>query len=152
LRFVTGGLADGIRTDSEATSLKGTFSAYDYDALNPDVPVLKAPLSSFGGAVVVAVDAPRQVSEIRLSSGKASGAGNSVELCRLDGNTLTEKPTRSAGVHGNTAIFPESVDFTDGRLRGLARRPDRIFVESWRPRRRATSVPDLPARGSGSRS
>ena len=40
LRFVTGGLADGIRIDSEATSLKGTFSAYDYDALNPDVSVL----------------------------------------------------------------------------------------------------------------
>jgi hypothetical protein len=62
------------------------------------------------------VDTTRQVSEIRLSSGKASGAGNSVELCRLDGNTLTEKPTRSAGVQGNTAIFPESVDFTDGRF------------------------------------
>jgi hypothetical protein len=34
------GLADGIRIGSEATSLKGTFSAYDYDALNPDVSVL----------------------------------------------------------------------------------------------------------------
>ena len=116
LRFVTGGLADGIRIDPEATSLKGKFSSYDYDALNPDEPALKAVLSNSGGAVVVALDAPRQVSEIRLSSGKASGAGYSVELYRLDGNTLTEKPTGSASVQNNAAVFPESVGFTDARF------------------------------------
>src|SRR5918995_55325 len=75
LRFVTGGLADGIRIDPEATSLKGEFSSYDYDALNPDEPALQAVPGDSGGAVVVALDAPRQVFEIRLSPGKASGAG-----------------------------------------------------------------------------
>jgi hypothetical protein len=86
LRFVTGGLADGIRIDSEATSLKGTFSAYDYDALNPDVPVLKAPLSSSGGgrrrggrAETGFRDPPFVRQGVRR--------GNPVELCRLDGNT-----------------------------------------------------------------
>jgi hypothetical protein len=116
LRFVTGGLADGIRIDAEATSLKGRFSTYDYDALNPDEPALKALLSNSGDAVVVALDAPRQVSEIHLSSGKASGAGYSVELYRLDGSTLSEKPTGSASVQNNVAIFPESVGFTDARF------------------------------------
>jgi hypothetical protein len=116
LRFVTGGVADGIRIDPEATSLKGKFFPYDYDALHPDEPALKALLSNSGGAVVVELDAPRQVSEIRLSSGKASGAGYSVELYRLDGNTLTEKPTASAGVQNNAAVFPESVGFTDARF------------------------------------
>ena len=42
LRFATGGLADGIRIDPEATYLKGKFSPYDYDALNPDEPALEA--------------------------------------------------------------------------------------------------------------
>ena len=116
LRFVTGGLADGIRIDPEATSLKGKFSSYDYDALNPDEPALQAVLSNSGDAVVVALDAPRQVSEIHLSPGKASGAGYSVELYRLDGNTLTEKPTGSASVQNNAAAFPESVGFTDARF------------------------------------
>jgi hypothetical protein len=116
LRFVTGGLADGIRIDPEATSLKGEFSSYNYDALNPDEPALKAVLSNSGDAVVVALDAPREVSEIRLSPGKASGAGYSVELYRLDGNTLTEKPTGSASVQNNAAVFPESVGFTDARF------------------------------------
>ena len=48
LRFVTGGLADGIRIDREATSLKGKFSSHDYDALNPEEPALKAVLSNSG--------------------------------------------------------------------------------------------------------
>ena len=116
LRFVTGELADGIRIDHEATSLKGKFSSYDYDALNPDEAALRAVLSNSGGAVVVTLDAPRQVSEILLSPGKASGAGYSVELYRLDGNTLTEKPTVSASVQNDAAIFPESVGFTDARF------------------------------------
>ena len=116
LRFATWGLADGIRIDQKATSLKGTFSSFDYDALNPDEPALEALLSSSGGTVVVALDAPRQVSEIRLSSAKVSGAGTSLELYRLDGNTLTEKPTTSAGVQGNAAVFPEIVGFTDARF------------------------------------
>jgi hypothetical protein len=116
LRLVTGGLADGIRIDPEATSLKGKFSSYDYDALNPGEPALKAVLSNSGDAVVVALDAPRQVSEIRLPPGKATGAEYSVELYRLDGNTPTEKPTVSASVQNNTAVFPESGGFTDARF------------------------------------
>jgi hypothetical protein len=116
LRFATGGLADGIRIDPETTYLKGKFSPYDYDALNPDEPALEAVIGNSGGAVVVALDAPRQVSEIRLPPGKTSGAGYSVELYRLDGNTLTEKPTSSASVQNNAAVFPESAVFTDARF------------------------------------
>ena len=116
LRFATGGLADGIRIDPDATSLKGTFSSYDYDALNPDEPSLKAQSSGSGGSVIVALDAPRQVSRIRLTSGKISGTGYSVALYRLDGNTLSEKPTTSAVVQGNAAVFSESAGFTDARF------------------------------------
>ncbi len=116
LRFVTGGIADDIRIDPNATSLKGTFSSFGYDALNPGEPGLEAVLSGSGGAVVVALDAPRQVSQIQLISGRASGTGNSVELYRLDGNTLAEKPTSSASVQGNAAVFPQSVGFTDARF------------------------------------
>ena len=147
LRFVTGGLADGIRIDHEATSLKGEFSSYDYDALNPDEPALKAVLSNSGGAVVVTLDAPRQVSEILLSSGKASGAGYSVELYRLDGNTLTEKPTVSASVQNNAAIFPESVGFTDARFAVRLEGPasPRWALQTWLP---YNFVPASPGRGS----
>src|SRR5829696_4363804 len=116
LRFVTGGVADGIRIDSNATSLTGTFASYDYDATNPDEPALKALMSGSGRAVVVALDAPRRVSKVGLSSGKVTGEGHSVELYRLDGNTLTEKPTSSASVQNNAAVFPESAGFTDARF------------------------------------
>lgn len=116
LRFATGGTADGIRIDPDATSLQGTFSQYDYDALNPDEPALKALRSASGGAVVLALDAPRRVSRISLVSGKVSGSANSLELYRLDGNTLAEKPTTSASVQGTEAVFPESVGFTDTRF------------------------------------
>lgn len=116
LRFVTGGIADGIHIDSNATTLKGTFSSYDYDALNPGEPALEALLTESGGAVIVALDAPRQVCQIRLSPGKASGLGHSVELYRLDGNTLTEKPTSSISVQNNATVVPESAGFTDARF------------------------------------
>ena len=130
LRFVTGGLADGIRIDPEATSLKGKFSSYDYDALNPDEPALEAVLSNSGGAVVVALDAPRQVSGIRLSPGNTSGAGYFVELYRLDGNTPTEKPTASASLQNNAAVFPESVGFTDARFAAGLEGPDSPSLSS----------------------
>jgi len=130
LRFVTGGLADGIRIDPEATSLKGKLFSYDYDALNPDEPALQAVLGSSGGAVVVELDAPRQVSEIHLSPGKASGAGYSVELYRLDGNTLTEEPTVSASVQNNAAVFPERVGFTDARFAVRLEGPDSPSLSS----------------------
>jgi len=116
LRFETRGLADGIRIDYDATSLKGTFSSFDYDVLNPGEPTLKALLSDSGEAVIVALDAPRQVVQIRLSSGKVSGSADSVELYRLDGNTVPEKPTSSASVQGNAAVFLESVGFIDARF------------------------------------
>jgi hypothetical protein len=124
LRFATGGITDGIRIESDATTLKGTFSSFDYDALNPGESALKALLSSSGGAVIVVLDAPRQVRQVRLSAGKASGSGYSVELYRLDGNTLAEKPTSSTGVQNNTAVFPESAGFTDARFAVRLKGPD----------------------------
>src|SRR5829696_7064273 len=116
LRFVTEGVADGIQIDSNATTLKGTFSSYDYDALSPSEPALKALVTGSGGAVIVALDAPRQVRQVRLSPGKVSGLGHAVELYRLDGNTLTEKPTSSISVQSNAAVFPEGEGFTDARF------------------------------------
>jgi hypothetical protein len=136
LRFVTGGLADGIRIDSEATSLKGTFSAYDYDALNPDVPVLKAPLSSFGGRWMRRDRFPR--SAFRPARRPAREPRRTLSPRRQHANGETNEERRRAGQHGD---FPGERGLHGRPLRGPARRADRIFVESWRPRRRATSFP-----------
>ena len=116
LRFETGGIADRISIDRGPTSLKAAFRPCDYDALRQRKTSLKASLTASSGAVVVALDAPRQVRRVSLSSGTAPGSGYSIEFYRLDGNTLADKPTINVGVQNNMATLPSDADFTDARF------------------------------------
>ena len=116
LCFETGGVADRISIDLGSTTLRAVFGPYDYDALNQNKTSLKASLTASEGAVSVALEAPRQVRRVSLSSGTAPGSGYSVELYRLDGNTLADKPTISVGVQNNVATLPSDADFTDARF------------------------------------
>ena len=93
LRFETGGMADRIEVDHGATTLKAAFGPFDYDALSPSDESLEARLAASGGTVIVTLDAPRRVNEVRLSPGKA---GHFVHVHRLDGDTLADNPTVTA--------------------------------------------------------
>jgi len=109
-------MADGISIDRGSTTLKAAFRPCDYDALSQSKTSLNASLTASSGAVVVALEAPRQVRRVSLVSGTAPGSGYSIEFYRLDGNTLAERPTISVGVQNNTATLPSDADFTDARF------------------------------------
>ena len=111
LRFETGGAADGIRVDAEAITLRAAFLPYDYDALDPGDPALEASVAESGGTVKVTLDAPRQVSWVRLASTVA--LGSSLGFYRLDGETLADNPTLTTTVEGvetGVARFTEAVE------------------------------------------
>jgi hypothetical protein len=118
LCFETGGIADRIRTDLESPILEAVFEPYDYDALSQSKTSLRASLTdSEGGAVIVALEAPRQVREVHLSPDTAApGSDYSLEFYRLDGSTLADKPTTSVSVQNDVATLPSSNDFTDIRF------------------------------------
>jgi hypothetical protein len=118
LRFETGGMADRLSIDAKTTTLKAVFQPYDYDALNPGEPSLKALLSASDEAVIVTLDAPRQVKQVRLSPGSVPGPGSPVELYRLDGEALADEPTVTAKVQG-VDLAEES--FVVGRKKALER-------------------------------
>jgi hypothetical protein len=109
-------MADRIAIDLESPTLEAVFEPYDYDALSQSKTSLEASLTDSGGAVIVALEAPRQVRQVRLSPGTAPGSGYSLEFYRLDGSTLADKPTTSIGVQNNVATFPSGDDFTDARF------------------------------------
>ena len=115
LSFETGDIADRIEIEPENTTLEAVFQPYDYDALAPSAPS-KASLTTSGGAVIATLDAPRQIRQVRLSSGTVSEPGYAIEFYRLDGSTLADKPSASASVQSNVATLPSNVDFTDGRF------------------------------------
>ncbi len=116
LRFPTGGQADRLAIAASATAFQASFLPLDYNALAPGEPSLAASRSSAEGgtAVIVQLDAPRQVRQVRLASSAVPGSGYSVELYRLDGNRLASGPTVSASISGGLATF--SQDFTDARF------------------------------------
>ena len=140
LRFETGGAADGIALNPEATILRATFGSMDFDALDPDEPALRASLAESGGRVFATLDAPRQVVQVALTSKVVSGSDYSLELYRLDGVKPANTPTVIAGIHSSAAsafagdssrkqagkfskhgservaAVPGDVDFTDARF------------------------------------
>ena len=114
LRVATGG-ADGIAVLTGGTLLKGAFQPLDYDALHPPRQSLAAALADLGNAVIVTLDAPRRIRSIRLTP-SAPGNSQTLDLCRLDGNAIAEKPTVSAALQSKVATIPANVDFTDARF------------------------------------
>lgn len=96
IRFATGGLAEQVDIVSELTVLQGRFRPYDYDALNTEITELQAHverLSSDGFTLVVELDAPRRMTQVRLRSGRVTASGFKLEIYRLDGETVAKKPT-----------------------------------------------------------
>lgn len=114
LRFALGPVTDRLEIDSDKCSLQGSFEPFDYDALTIAEPSLKAALSTLSGAIVVTLDGPREVRRIRLSSTRGIVGPKTVEIYRLDGSVLAEKPTVAAAVENRTAVFHDS--FTDARF------------------------------------
>ncbi|GAK58625.1 hypothetical protein U27_05599 [Candidatus Vecturithrix granuli] len=112
LRFVTDGVADQISIDEEATTLRAVFQPYDYDAITQSEPTLRALRTSSEGAVIVTLDAPRQVRQVSYPS-------YLLELYRLDGNKLADNPTVSVS---NATTLSE--DFTDRRFAIRLKKPD----------------------------
>jgi hypothetical protein len=108
---LTCGDADRIVLDDRTTVLRATFQPHNYNAVPSGSP-LTATRRVVDGAIVVSLDAPRQVQRLRLSPSKAP-SGYQVELYRMDGNTLAEKPTLTASVQSRTVILPANPDFTD---------------------------------------
>ena len=114
LRFALGPITDRLEIDPDKCSLQGSFEPFDYDALTIAESSLKAALSTLSGAIVVTLDGPREVRRIRLSSTKGTPGPKTVELYRLDGDVLAEKPTEVAAVENHSAVFQDS--FTDARF------------------------------------
>jgi hypothetical protein len=122
LRFTTGGMADRIaiqNNDDEAATFTGVFNCYDYSLAS-----LTESLTLSDEAVIVTLDAPRQVREIHLPAVKIPGPNYSLEFYRLDGNTLSEKPTTIVSLEDNVATLPTDPDFTDIRFAIQLKDPD----------------------------
>ena len=112
IRLATGSTADSISIDAANTSLKAKFQSYVYKAQVQ----IKALNAGTNEAVVVTLDAPRQIHQIHLSSGTTSGSGYSLEFYRLDGDAIADKPTVTTAVANNIATLSESDDFRDARF------------------------------------
>ncbi|HEX6070838.1 MAG TPA: hypothetical protein VFZ18_13475 [Longimicrobiaceae bacterium] len=93
-RIPTGGAAEALEIDPEAT-LRASFAALDYDALDADEPALRATVGSLAGGVVVTLDAPRRVLRVTLPKAVAPTASR-LEFYRLDGDTPSGEPTVTA--------------------------------------------------------
>jgi hypothetical protein len=103
LELAVGAGATALEVDAAAARLSGTFHPRDFEALSGSDK--RAQTRSDGeGAVIVELDGRWTVVEIELASGVA-GAGDRVELYRLDGDVRSDKPTRSAFVQGRVARF-----------------------------------------------
>lgn len=98
LQFVLDGYADGILISEAQTRLRGRFLPYDYDARQVDKPALMAQLRNVDNAVLVQLDAPRQLRAVHLSSAIAPGASSKVTVHRVDGTQVTEEATAEIGV------------------------------------------------------
>jgi len=94
LRFPDPGTADRMVVTGASPALRGSFLALDYDALAPDVPALRATVTSGAdGTVVAALDGPRRVVGADFHASLALGAGDLVDLYRLDGEVLAPEPS-----------------------------------------------------------
>lgn len=97
VRFVLDGHADGLMLVPAQTKLRGHFLPYDYDAKAGTNPALAAQIKAVGNALLVELDAPRQLRTVRLSNAFAPGTSSKVTVHRVDGEHVVEEATTEAG-------------------------------------------------------
>jgi hypothetical protein len=115
LRFETHGLADAIAVDPAQTALEASFAPYEADALLAGP--LAATLSSGGTtAVVVQLDAPRQVRSVKLKPAVVLDASSEIRLHRIDQATVAGTATVTATLDASTRAASFGGDFTDRRF------------------------------------
>jgi hypothetical protein len=119
-RIPTGGAAESLEIDPEAT-LRATFAALDYDALDADEPALRATVGTLAGGVVVTLDAPRRVLRVTMPRTVAP-AGSRLELYRLDGDTPSGEPTVTAAREQIASAVDKTVSTFRGARGGRASR------------------------------
>lgn len=97
MRFVLDGHADGIMLVPAQTRVRGRFLPYTYDAKAATNPALAAQIKTVGDAVLVELDAPRQLRAVRLSNTLVPGASSKVTVHRVDGAHVVDEATTEAG-------------------------------------------------------
>lgn len=93
LRFASGGMAERILVDADATRFEATFQPYSYDACGAPPAGLAADLDDHQGAVIVTLDAPRHVQDVSLSADAVPGGEYALAFYRLDGEAFAGEPT-----------------------------------------------------------
>ena len=110
VRFVLDGHADGLMLVPAQTKLRGHFLPYEYDAKAGTNPTLAAQIKTVGNALLVELDAPRQLRAVHLSNAFAPGASSRVTVHRVDGGHIVEEATTEAGWYNAFATL--AVDLT----------------------------------------
>ncbi len=115
LRFGPVGFGEALVIQPEATSFKGNFSNYDYNALTVNVSSLKTTPVQFGKGVKITFATPRHIKYIRIRPTKVPSSRYKLEFYRLDGEALAEEPTATAenglGQHIKATQTHESLGF-----------------------------------------
>lgn len=105
VRFVLDGHADGLMLVPAQTKLRGHFLPYDYDAKAVTNPTLAAQIKAVDNALLVELDAPRQLRAVHLGNAFAPGASSRVTVHRVDGDHVVEEATTEAGWNNAFATF-----------------------------------------------
>lgn len=105
VHFVLDGNADGMTIVPAQTRCRGRFLAYDYAADQVANPALAAQLSNVDKAVLIELDAPRQLRAVRLNSTLAPGASSQVTVHRVDGPQVVAVATTAAGWESAFSAF-----------------------------------------------
>ena len=114
LTFATSDIENRIVVNTNATTLKANFQPYDYDVLDTQTEsLLAATVTNSSEAVIIALNAPRTVRQVKLST---SILDESLKLYRLDGNVLTDNPTVTASAENRLVTFSNDEAFTDIRF------------------------------------
>lgn len=114
MRFPTEGKADRIVVSPSDAVLTGAFEPLEYNVLESGGPAPAAQMTDVGSAingVIVRLEAPRQVIQVRLSNSVANGADCTLEFYRVDGSQTADKPTTTANISNHIAVLGE--EFTD---------------------------------------
>lgn len=114
MRFPTEGKADRIAVSPFDAVLTGAFEPLEYNVLETGGPTPAAQMTDAISAingVIVRLEAPRQVIQVRLSNSVANGAGFTLEFYRVDGSQTVDKPTTTANISNHIAALGE--EFTD---------------------------------------
>lgn len=113
LSFKTGGVADAMTIDSDATDLRAVFNCHDYYLGVSDLDAVR---DTPGAMTTIRLDGPRQVLAIQISTGTTLSPAGFLEFYRLDGNTPADSPTISVGVSDGLAFVPNGAGFVDARF------------------------------------